>query len=96
MVEETAEVEEVLPVVRIKRIKRTFMSNLMVAPQETKANFNEVKNYLMMYGATEKLISRCEAFSINDGKTLIAKVAIGGKNIKILPGSLDCRINTVL
>ena len=59
------------------------MSNLMVAPAETKANFNEVKNYLMMYGAVEKLISRCETFRINDNKTLIAKVAIGGKSIKI-------------
>ena len=84
VVAEEAPAEEVvvpeIPVVRIKRIKRKFISRLMVAPELTKQNYSEIKNYLLSFGATEKMTSKFEIFKCKD---IVAKVGIGGKAIKI-------------
>ncbi|MBQ3254010.1 MAG: hypothetical protein IJA65_05575, partial [Acholeplasmatales bacterium] len=63
-----------------KKIKRKFNSKMMFAPYETKEYYNEIKNYLMMYRAKGRYSSRCETFRY---KGLVAKVALGGKSIKV-------------
>ena len=63
-----------------KKIKRKFNTKMMFAPYETKEYYNEVKNYLMMYRAKGRCSARCESFRY---KGLVAKLALGGKAIKV-------------
>ena len=63
-----------------KKIKRKFNTKMMFAPYETKEYYNEIKNYLTMYRAKSRASSRCETFRY---KGLVAKVALGGKSIKV-------------
>ena len=63
-----------------KKIKRKFVSKMMFAPYETKEYYNEIKNYLEMYRAKGRQSARCETFRY---KGLVAKVALGGKAIKV-------------
>lgn len=63
-----------------KKIKRRFNTKMMYAPYETQEYYNEIKNYLMMYRAKGRYSSRCETFRY---KGLVAKVALGGKSIKV-------------
>ncbi len=63
-----------------KKIKRRFNSRMMFAPYETKEYYNEIKNYLQMYRAKGRISSRCESYRY---KGLVAKVALGGKSIKV-------------
>ena len=64
----------------VKKIKRRFNSRMMFAPYETKEYYNEIKNYLVMYRAKGRISSRCESYRY---KGLVAKVALGGKSIKV-------------
>ena len=63
-----------------KKIKRKFNIKMMFAPYETKEYYNEIKNYLMCYRAKGRYSARCESFRY---KGLVAKVALGGKSIKV-------------
>ncbi len=63
-----------------KKIKRKFNSKMMFAPYETKEYYNEIKNYLLCYRAKGRYSARCESFRY---KGLVAKVALGGKSIKV-------------
>ncbi|MGM9969456.1 MAG: hypothetical protein ACI35S_03565 [Anaeroplasma sp.] len=63
-----------------KKIKRRFNTKMMFAPYETKEYYNEIKNYLMLYRAKGRYSARCESFRY---KGLVAKVALGGKSIKV-------------
>ena len=63
-----------------KKIKRKFNTKMMFAPYETKEYYNEIKNYLMMYRAKGRYSARCESFRY---KGLVAKLALGGKAIKV-------------
>ena len=63
-----------------KKIKRRFNSKMMFAPYETKEYYNEIKNYLQMYRAKGRYSARCESYRY---KGLVAKVALGGKSIKV-------------
>lgn len=63
-----------------KKIKRKFNSKMMFAPYETKEYYNEIKNYLTMYRAKGRFSARCETFRY---KGLVAKVALGGKSLKV-------------
>ena len=63
-----------------KKIKRKFNTKMMFAPYETKEYYNEIKNYLTMYRAKGRISARCETFRY---KGLVAKVALGGKSIKV-------------
>ena len=63
-----------------KKIKRKFNTKMMFAPYETKEYYNEIKNYLTMYRAKGRSSARCETFRY---KGLVAKVALGGKSIKV-------------
>ena len=63
-----------------KKIKRKFISKMMFAPYETKEYYNEIKNYLQLYRAKGRNSARCESYRY---KGLVAKVALGGKSIKV-------------
>ena len=63
-----------------KKIKRRFNSKMMFAPYETKEYYNEIKNYLQSYRAKGRYSARCESYRY---KGLVAKVALGGKSIKV-------------
>ncbi len=63
-----------------KKIKRRFNSKMMFAPYETKEYYNEIKNYLQLYRAKGRYSARCESYRY---KGLVAKVALGGKSIKV-------------
>ena len=63
-----------------KKIKRRFNTKMMFAPYETKEYYNEIKNYLTMYRAKGRYSARCETFRY---KGLVAKVALGGKSLKV-------------
>ena len=63
-----------------KKIKRRFNTKMMFAPYETKEYYNEIKNYLQLYRAKGRYSARCESFRY---KGLVAKVALGGKSIKV-------------
>ena len=63
-----------------KKIKRKFNTKMMFAPYETKEYYNEIKNYLTMYRAKSRASSRCETYRY---KGLVAKVALGGKSVKV-------------
>ena len=63
-----------------KKIKRKFNTKMMFAPYETKEYYNEIKNYLTMYRAKGRVSSSCETFRY---KGLVAKVALGGKSVKV-------------
>lgn len=63
-----------------KKIKRRFISKMMYAEPETKEYYNEIKNYLEMYRAKGRQSARCETFRY---KGLVAKVALGGKAVKV-------------
>ncbi len=63
-----------------KKIKRKFNTKMMFAPYETKEYYNEIKNYLTMYRAKGRISSSCETFRY---KGLVAKVALGGKSVKV-------------
>ncbi len=73
-----------------KKIRTKFNSKLMYAAPETKDYYSEIKNYLVMYRAKGRFSSRCETFRY---KGLIAKVALGGKAVKVFlaidPTSLE-------
>ena len=73
-----------------KKIRNKFNSKLMYALPETKDYYSEIKNYLVMYRAKGRYSSRCETFRY---KGLIAKVALGGKAVKVFlaidPQSLE-------
>ncbi len=73
-----------------KKIRTKFNSKLMYALPETKDYYSEIKNYLVMYRAKGRYSSRCETFRY---KGLIAKVALGGKAVKVFlaidPSSLE-------
>ncbi len=73
-----------------KKIRNKFNSKLMYAQPETKDYYSEIKNYLVMYRAKGRFSSRCETFRY---KGLIAKVALGGKAVKVFlaidPTSLE-------
>ena len=81
-VEEEVQEEVVVqaPVVKIKRIKRRLLNKLMVAPLQTKENYNEMKNYLLSYGASVKMTNSFEIFKCEQ---IVAKLGIGGKQIKV-------------
>ena len=63
-----------------KKIKRRFNSKMMFAPYETKEYYNEIKNYIQLYRAKGRYSARCESYRY---KGLVAKVALGGKSIKV-------------
>jgi len=63
-----------------RKIKRRFLTKMMFAPYETKEYYNEIKNYLTMYRCKGRQSARCESFRY---KGLVAKVALGGKSIKV-------------
>ena len=63
-----------------RKIKRKFITKMMFAPYETKEYYNEIKNYLTMYRAKGRQSARCESFRY---KGLVAKVALGGKAVKV-------------
>ena len=63
-----------------KKIKRRFNTKMMFAPYETKEYYNEIKNYLTMYRAKSRASARCETYRY---KGLVAKVALGGKSVKV-------------
>lgn len=65
---------------QVKKIKRKFYTRMMFAPYETKEYYNEIKNYLTMYRAKGRGSARCESFRY---KGLVAKLALGGKSIKV-------------
>ena len=73
-----------------KKIRNKFNSKLMYAQPETKDYYSEIKNYLVMYRCKGRFSARCETFRY---KGLIAKVALGGKAIKVFlaidPTSLE-------
>ena len=62
----------------------------MYALPETKDYYSEIKNYLVMYRCKGRYSSRCETFRY---KGLVAKVALGGKAVKVFlaidPTSLE-------
>ncbi len=64
----------------VRKIKRKFLTKMMFAPFETKEYYNEIKNYLGLYRAKGRQSARCESFRY---KGLVAKVALGGKSIKV-------------
>ena len=64
----------------VKKIKRKFLTKMMFAPYETKEYYNEIKNYLGLYRAKGRQSARCESFRY---KGLVAKVALGGKSVKV-------------
>ena len=53
---------------------------MMFAPYQTKEYYNEIKNYLGLYRAKGRQSARCESFRY---KGLVAKVALGGKSVKV-------------
>ena len=63
-----------------RKIKKKFLTKMMYAPYETKEYYNEVKNYLGLYRAKGRQSARCESFRY---KGLVAKVALGGKSLKV-------------
>lgn len=63
-----------------KKIRKKFNTKMMYAPYETKEYYNEVKNYLEMYRGKGRISARCETFRY---KGLMAKVALGGKSLKV-------------
>ena len=63
-----------------KKIKRRFNTKMMFAPYETKEYYNEIKNYLTMYRAKSRVSASCETYRY---KGLVAKVALGGKSVKV-------------
>ena len=73
-----------------KKIRTKFNSKLMYALPETKDYYSEIKNYLVMYRCKGRYSSRCETFRY---KGLVAKVALGGKAVKVFlaidPTSLE-------
>ena len=81
-VEEEVQEEVVVeaPVVKVKKIKRRLLNKLMVAPLQTKENYNEMKNYLLSYGASVKMTNSFEIFKCEE---IVAKLGIGGKQIKV-------------
>ena len=64
----------------VRKIKRKFLTKMMFAPYETKEYYNEIKNYLGLYRAKGRQSARCESFRY---KGLVAKVALGGKSVKV-------------
>jgi hypothetical protein len=74
----------------VKKIRKKFNTRMMYAEPEAKEYYSEVKNYLVMYRARGRYSSRCETFRY---KGLVAKVALGGKAVKVFlaidPTSLE-------
>jgi len=64
----------------VRKIKRKFLTKMMFAPYQTKEYYNEIKNYLGLYRAKGRQSARCESFRY---KGLVAKVALGGKSVKV-------------
>jgi len=77
-----------------KNVKRKFNTKLMLASDDAKYYYSEIKNYLQMYRANGRYSSRCETYRY---KGVIAKVALAGKSIKVYlaidPASVDGKYN---
>lgn len=63
-----------------KNVKRKFNTKLMLANDEAKYYYSEVKNYLQLYRANGRYSTRCETYRY---KGVIAKVGLAGKSIKV-------------
>lgn len=77
---ETEETVEVDNVVANKTVKRKFNTRMMLATDEAKSYYSEVKNYLQAYRAKGRISSKCETFRY---KGLVAKVGLAGKSVKV-------------
>lgn len=64
-----------------KRSTKTFADRLAEADEQTKANYEEIKNELLSFKKVKSRMSRkCESYRV--GRVLIAKVVFSGKSIK--------------
>lgn len=64
-----------------KRSTKTFADRLAEADEQTKANYEEIKNELLSFKKVKSRMSRkCESYRV--GRVLLAKVMFSGKSIK--------------
>lgn len=87
-------IEEETGLAILVRYRKSFMAKLIQSPDETKNNYNELKNALLSYQKVKSNLS-WNYDSIHLGRTKLAKFNIRGKSLYLyLPLNPDNYVNT--